>query len=116
MRKYPMLHSTNTKYSKISSFSSQFAYHEATYFIIRLLQEFTGFALDKSENLQIPTEWATCEGLQGTEKVFPATHLTLHVKVSFIFVINRDQDLCDELLIFSGWPLGKDGAVEVVGE
>jgi len=58
----------------------QFAYHEATYFLVRLLQQFTGFSLEQSENLQIPTDWAACDGLQGTEKVFPAAHLTMYVK------------------------------------
>jgi len=58
----------------------QFAYHEATYFLVRLLQEFTGFSLDKSNNVQPPAEWAGCEGLKGTEKVHPGTHLTMFVK------------------------------------
>ncbi|KAF8816540.1 cytochrome P450 [Phlegmacium glaucopus] len=58
----------------------QFAYHEATYFLIRLLQQFTGFALDKSENLQPPADWAACDGMKGTEKVVPAAHLTLYVR------------------------------------
>ncbi|KAF8810034.1 cytochrome P450 monooxygenase pc-3, partial [Phlegmacium glaucopus] len=58
----------------------QFAYHEATFFLIRLLQQFTGFTLDKSENLQPPADWAACGGLKATEKVCPAWHLTLYVK------------------------------------
>ena len=61
----------------------QFALHEATFFLVRLLQQFTGFVLEKSENVQPPAEWATCDGLQRTEKVYPATHLTMYVKVSF---------------------------------
>jgi cytochrome P450 len=58
----------------------QFAYHEATYFLVRLFQEFTAFSLAKSENLQPPAEWAACEGLKGTEKVYPASHLTMFIK------------------------------------
>ncbi|KAF8810019.1 cytochrome P450 [Phlegmacium glaucopus] len=58
----------------------QFAYHEATFFLIRLLQQFTGFSLDKSENLQPPADWATCDDLRATEKVYPASRLTLYVK------------------------------------
>ncbi|KAF8810023.1 cytochrome P450 [Phlegmacium glaucopus] len=58
----------------------QFAYHEATFFLVRLLQQFTGFALDKSENLQPSADWAVCDDLRATEKVYPASHLTLYVK------------------------------------
>jgi cytochrome P450 len=58
----------------------QFAYHEATFFLVRLLQQFTGYTLEKSENIQPPPEWATCDGLKATEKVYPATHLTMFVK------------------------------------
>ena len=63
----------------------QFAYHEATYFLVRLLQEFTGFTLDKSLNVQPPTEWAgVCDGLKGTDKVHPGSHLTMFVRVSIL--------------------------------
>ena len=65
-------------------FFTQFAYHEATYFLVRLLQEFTGFTLDKSHNIQPPAEWADCEGLKGTEKVQPGSHLTMFVRVSIL--------------------------------
>ena len=65
---------------------SQFAYHEATYFLVRLLQQFTGFALEQSENLKTPAEWAGCDGLKGTEKVFPASHLTMYIKVCGAFI------------------------------
>ncbi|KAF8164774.1 cytochrome P450 monooxygenase pc-2 [Crassisporium funariophilum] len=58
----------------------QFAYHEATFFLVRLLQQFTGFALNTSENKQPPAEWAECPGLKATEKVFPGAHLTMYVK------------------------------------
>ncbi|KAF8164775.1 cytochrome P450 monooxygenase pc-1 [Crassisporium funariophilum] len=58
----------------------QFAYHEATFFLVRLLQQFTGFKLEKSENIQPPADWAKCSGLKGTDKVVPAMHLTLYVK------------------------------------
>jgi hypothetical protein len=68
--------------SKLFFFTSQLAYHETTYFLVRLLQEFTGFALEKSQNLQPPVEWAACEGLKGTEKVYPALHLTMYMKVT----------------------------------
>jgi hypothetical protein len=68
------------------SLPSQFAYHETTFFLVRLLQQFTGFALNKSENLQPPAEWAACDGLKGTEKVYPASHLMMYVRVSVLFL------------------------------
>jgi len=58
----------------------QFAYHEATFFLIRLFQQFTGFALEKSENLPVPADWASCGGLKGTDKVYPSSHLTMYIK------------------------------------
>ncbi|KAF8960281.1 cytochrome P450 [Flammula alnicola] len=48
--------------------STPFAYHEATFYLVRLLQQFTGFTLDKSTNIQPPAEWASCGGLKATEK------------------------------------------------
>jgi hypothetical protein len=76
-----------------NTFLTQFAYHEATYFLVRLLQEFTGFTLDKSNNLQPPAEWAACEGLKGTEKVQPGAHLTMFVRVSIISFIKRTHEI-----------------------
>ncbi|KAF8189728.1 cytochrome P450 [Pholiota molesta] len=57
----------------------QFAYHEATFFLVRLLQEFTGFALDDS-NAKPPADWAQAAGRKGTEKVHLLSHLTMYVK------------------------------------
>ena len=74
-------------FHKLNFFIFQFAYHEATYFLVRLLQEFTGFKLDKSQNIQPPAEWATCEGLKKTEKVHPGSHLTMFVRVSSILFL-----------------------------
>jgi Cytochrome P450 len=83
------------------SFFFQFAYHEATFFLTRLLQQFTGFALDKSENLQTPAEWASCDGLKGTEKVYPASHLTLYVKVSSVLFCIEPVGLRGRTHVFS---------------
>ncbi|KAF8960252.1 cytochrome P450 [Flammula alnicola] len=58
----------------------QFAYHEATFFLVRLLQQFTEFTLDDSTNAPPPVEWASGEGLKATEKIFPLAHLTMYVK------------------------------------
>ena len=74
--------SSNTR----NSSAFQFAYHEASFFLVRLLQQFTGFTLEKSENVQPPAEWAACDGLKGTDKVYPGAHLTMYVKVSVFFL------------------------------
>ena len=93
---------------------SQFSYNEATFFV-RLLQQFTGFTLEKSENIQPPAEWAACDGLKGIEKVCLASHLSMYIRVSvfffffFFFVRNYMMDL---FYIYIGWPLGPDGTAE----
>ncbi|KAF4609531.1 hypothetical protein D9613_012249 [Agrocybe pediades] len=58
----------------------QFAYHEASYYLIRLLQKFSSFELDSSSNIQPPAEWAQGEGRKSLEKIHPAVHLTMYVK------------------------------------
>ena len=78
----------------------QFAYHEATFFLVRLLQQFTGFTLEKSENIQPPAEWAACDGLKATEKVWPGLHLTMYVKVSIFYIYMELAGNCvDELCV-----------------
>ena len=34
--------------------------------------------------MQPPAEWAACDGLKGTEKVYPASHLTMYIRVSVL--------------------------------
>ncbi|KIM42692.1 hypothetical protein M413DRAFT_121806 [Hebeloma cylindrosporum] len=58
----------------------QFAYHEATFYLVRLLQQFAGFSLDSSANAKPPAEWATSEGRKAIEKIHPCSHLTMYVK------------------------------------
>ncbi|KAF9558914.1 cytochrome P450 monooxygenase pc-3 [Agrocybe pediades] len=58
----------------------QFAYHEASYYLIRLLQKFSSFELDSSSNIPPPAEWAQGEGRKSLEKIHPAVHLTMYVK------------------------------------
>jgi len=61
----------------------QFAYHEASFFLVRLLQKFTAFSLARdaqpADSLP-PASWAGSPGLKGTDKVVSATHLTMYVK------------------------------------
>jgi len=58
----------------------QFAYHEATFYLVRLLQQFTEFTLDQTNNMKPPADWAGCDGLKGRDKVVPGAHLTMYVK------------------------------------
>jgi len=58
----------------------QFAYHEATFYLVRLLQQFTEFTLDDANNVKPPADWAGCDGLKGKDKIVPGAHLTLYVK------------------------------------
>jgi len=69
--------------------AQQFAYHEATYYLVRLLQQFTSFTLDNASNVKPPSGWAGCEGLKGTEKVYANTHITMYVKVGTNILISR---------------------------
>uniref|UniRef100_A0A8H7XK56 Uncharacterized protein n=1 Tax=Psilocybe cubensis TaxID=181762 RepID=A0A8H7XK56_PSICU len=58
----------------------QFAYHEATFYLVRLLQQFTEFSLDQSANTPPPAEWKFGDNLKGTEKIFPMAHVTMYIK------------------------------------
>jgi hypothetical protein len=64
--------------------SVQFAYHETSFFLVRLLQQFSGFSLapdaQPADTLP-PTSWKTCEGTKGSDKIRLGTHLTMFVKV-----------------------------------
>ena len=63
----------------------QFAYNEMSFFLIRLLQNFSHIELDLSAqppDARPPSEWASAEGQQGKEKIIPKCHLTLYVHVS----------------------------------
>ncbi|KAJ8489743.1 hypothetical protein ONZ45_g13448 [Pleurotus djamor] len=58
----------------------QFAYNEVSYFLVKLLQQFSGFSLALDAfppSCKPPAEWATSSGTKGTEKVFPGVHLTM---------------------------------------
>ncbi|KAJ3573840.1 hypothetical protein NP233_g2179 [Leucocoprinus birnbaumii] len=61
----------------------QFAYNEASFFLVRLLQQFSSFSLDldgqPADSLP-PKSWTGKQGPQGRDKVRPASHLTMYVK------------------------------------
>ncbi|KAK7445180.1 Protein kinase alk2 [Stygiomarasmius scandens] len=60
----------------------QFAYNEASYFIIKLLQKFTDFSLDLDvQPSKPPSEWTPTPGTtKGRDKVMLSSHLTMSVK------------------------------------
>ena len=63
----------------------QFAYNEMSFFLIRLLQNFSHIELDldaQPPDARPPSEWASAEGQKGKEKIIPKCHLTLYVHVS----------------------------------
>jgi cytochrome P450 len=62
----------------------QFAYHEATFYLVRLLQQFTGFILDQETNISPPGEWAFYKNggtRKSVERIHPMGHLTMYIKV-----------------------------------
>ena len=58
----------------------QFAYNESSFFLIRLLQNFSHFEMDQPLDVRPPKEWSACEGSKGREKVLLGTHLTMYVR------------------------------------
>jgi cytochrome P450 len=61
----------------------QYAYQEASFFLIRLLQQYSSFSLARDaqpvDSLP-PKEWASALGPKGTEKIHPQAHLTMYSK------------------------------------
>jgi hypothetical protein len=63
----------------------QFAYNEASFFLVRLLQRFDGFKVDVDaipESARVPEAWKNDmrESRKKKEKIMPKSHLTLYVK------------------------------------
>ncbi|OCH92311.1 cytochrome P450 monooxygenase pc-2 [Obba rivulosa] len=61
----------------------QYAYNEMSFFIIRLLQQFSEMSLDSEaqppESLP-PAEWAQDSGRKAAEQIVPKVHLTMYIK------------------------------------
>jgi len=60
-----------------------YAYNEASYFLVRLLQRFDTFTLApefQPQDSLPPSEWKGRKGRQAIERVYPAAALTLFVK------------------------------------
>ncbi|KAJ3737799.1 cytochrome P450 [Lentinula guzmanii] len=74
----------------------QFAYNEASYFLIRFLQSFTAFEIDwnvQPESSRPPDEWICIPGTtKGREKVMLSSHLTVVVKDG-LWVKMQEQEM-----------------------
>ncbi|KAG6837575.1 hypothetical protein H0H93_006989 [Arthromyces matolae] len=63
-----------------------YAYNEASYFLVRLMQKFDRFTLTpevQPEGSLPPAEWKTRKGRQSIEEIWPSVALTLYVKVCY---------------------------------
>ncbi|KAF8837108.1 cytochrome P450 [Paxillus ammoniavirescens] len=58
----------------------QFAYHEVSYFLIRLLQSFDAVSLDMETQHLPPANWTKGKGRKAMEKVIARSHLTIYVE------------------------------------
>lgn len=61
----------------------QFAYHEASFFLVRLLQQFSKFRLEPEAaplESRVPAWWKEQGGQKAREKVKIGNHLTMYVK------------------------------------
>ena len=64
---------------------TQFAYNEASFMLIRLLQSFDQVELAPEAqplDARPPKEWQAAGGRQAVETVIPKTHLTMYSHVS----------------------------------
>jgi len=57
----------------------QFAYHEVSYFLIRLLQSIDAVSLDLETQHLPPADWAQAKGRKALEKVILRSHLTMYI-------------------------------------
>ena len=66
----------------------QFAYNEMSFFLIKLMQNFEGVEFDMESldpKARPRKEWKGTSGRKGIEKMWPWSHLTLYIKVSWAF-------------------------------
>ncbi|KAJ3515203.1 hypothetical protein NLJ89_g1903 [Agrocybe chaxingu] len=57
----------------------QFAYHEATFLLVRLLQRFKEFKIDKEVTRPPPAAWASAKDRKSVESIHLMSHLTMFV-------------------------------------
>lgn len=56
----------------------QFAYNETSFFLVRLLQQFSSVSLATDVQTLPPAEWAKCSGRKAIERVVIKSHLTIY--------------------------------------
>ncbi|KAJ7199606.1 cytochrome P450 monooxygenase CYP63 [Mycena pura] len=72
-----------------------YAYNEASYFLVRLLQEFDTFTLApefQPAGSLPPPEWKSRKGRQAVERIWPAAALTLYIKGGLWVRFGRSGD------------------------
>lgn len=89
----------------------QFAYNEVSFFLVRLLQNFSSMSLDlKSQPPETlpPSSWKNCPGRKGIEEVFPKSHLTIYSYVSLsICILYCSHKHTDD----TGWSVGENARI-----
>lgn len=73
--------------------SQEFAYNEASFVLIRLLQVFDKFTVAQAEAAPLdclpPAEWKFQEGRKATEEFWPGQGITTFAKVKFVYIMLR---------------------------
>ncbi|KAL0948999.1 hypothetical protein HGRIS_009098 [Hohenbuehelia grisea] len=73
----------------------QFAYHEASFFLIRLLQSFSKIELSpqaQPPQSKPPQAWQGAPGKKGKEKIWPKGHLTMYAEGGLWVTMEEAQD------------------------
>jgi hypothetical protein len=68
----------------------QFAYSEVSFFLVRLLQNFSSLALApdaQPPSSRPPVDWDQDAGYKRGEKIWTAAHLTMFARVSVLSVL-----------------------------
>ena len=92
-----------------------FAYNEASFFLVRLLQQFDKFELApefQPAGSAHPAEWKAKQGRQSIEKCWPAAALTLYVRVSSFPLADKRVILNFPVREGCGYDLGKQAGTE----
>ncbi|KAG1875454.1 cytochrome P450 [Suillus subalutaceus] len=58
----------------------QFAYNEVSFFLVRLLQQFSSVSLATDVQTLPPVEWAKCCGRKAIDKIIFKSHLTIYAE------------------------------------
>jgi hypothetical protein len=98
--------------------SKQFAYNEASFVLIRLLQQFDRFtvtqAISAPEGGVVPHNWKYASGRKGTDDIWPQSAITLFSKVQ----LNIYGNYVSSYLMsrFSGWSMAANACCPVNNE